>query len=210
MKYFKYAFLVLIIIFVTGCSNIKQESLTNILKETNISTNLSNTYRVGYKYYLPSGLKVYKSHDYNELLRDDRYNYYLYVDVVSYYNRVAVNYQLNRNVYYSEVLENGYLEITMLNDDKYLIEIMDNYAKIEVIVDKHDINRSVTYAAIVLSSIEYKYDVLDNMMRENLLNSSEIEFDIFKTINTESNFSIYEAEYGQYDETEIKDTDLIE
>lgn len=34
----------------------------------------------------------------------------------------------------------GYVEVNLLKNDKYLVEIMYNYAKIEVIVDKSNLN----------------------------------------------------------------------
>ena len=110
---------------------------------------LYNVHYSGYKYYLPQGLNVNSSKKYNEILNDDKYKYYLYVDLVSYLKKTELSYKVNENAYLSMTLDDkGYLEINEKND-KYLIEIMYNYAKIEVIVEKEDINKCVTNALIV-------------------------------------------------------------
>ena len=84
-------FSLLICLFLTGCKSVQKMSLEDIINkkvERNVET--YNTYRKGYKYYLPSGLGVVESTDYNEVLRDDMYRYYLYIDAVSYFNKVIV------------------------------------------------------------------------------------------------------------------------
>ena len=58
---------------------------------------------------------------------------------------------------------------------------MYNYAKIEVIIDEDRINDVVSYAMIVLSSIKYNDEIINNLMGENVLDYKEIDFDIFKT-----------------------------
>ena len=45
-------------------------------------------------------LKVY-SNLYNEILKDQKYEYYLYVDVVSYYHKTNFSYSINDDAYYS-------------------------------------------------------------------------------------------------------------
>lgn len=209
MKKVKYLIIILAIVFITGCTNINKTDYKKLINDIGQGMRLTNTSRKGYKYYVPKGIKIINVKDYNEILRDDNYTYYLYVDVVSFYNGVKCEYIENKNAYYSLKLDNGYLEINKLENDKYLIEIMDNYAKIEVIVDGNYLKKAVTFSEIILSSIEYKYNVLDSLMKEEMLNSSEIEFDIFKTISSDASFSVYEEEYNQYEET-VKDSDMIE
>ena len=201
----------IVALFLTGCANIHNLSYSEIISETSNSKDLSNVTRKGYKYYVPKGIKIVNNKDYNEILMDQDNTYYLYIDVVSYYHNVKADYHVNNKVYYSQKLNNGYLEINELDNKKYLIEIMDNYAKIEVIVDKKNIKKALAYSNILINSVEYKYDVLDGMMKDDSFNTSEIEFNIFKTISSDSNFAVYEQEYGQYKEDDsIKDSDLIE
>ena len=199
------------VLFVSGCSSINNMNYDEIINKTKNHSTLANVTRNGYKYYIPKGIKLLNNKDFNEILMDQDNIYYLYIDVVSYYNNVKFDYKINKNAYYSQKLNNGYLEINKVEGNKYLIEIMDNYAKIEVIVNKKNIKKALAYSNVLISSVNYRYDVLDNMMKDDSFNTSEIEFNIFKTITSESDFAIYEAEYGQYNETnDVKDSDLIE
>lgn len=80
--------LIIICLFlVTGCTNVNKLSYEDIIG--NISTRKSNpnTYRTGYSYYLPRGMRVSDSTLYNETITNAKYNYYLYVDIVSYYKK---------------------------------------------------------------------------------------------------------------------------
>jgi hypothetical protein len=90
---------------------------------------------------------------------------------------------------------------------------MYNYAKIEVIVDKDDINKAVTNSLIVLSTIKYNKDIIKNMMDEDILSFNEETFSIFNTNGKDSNFLEYVQEYGNYEGTddndEVHDYDLV-
>lgn len=201
---------------ITGCSNINNSNMDDLIKEIKTSKlNLSNQTRSGYRYYLPTTLGFKKITDFNENLSDGKYNYYLYVDLVSYYNEVKFNYQINSSSYLSKIIENdklnGYLEINVKNN-KYLIEIMDNYAKIEVIVDKEDINKAVANSMILLSTIKYNKNIIRNMLEENNTKTGEETLNIFKTSGKESNYLEYLQEYGNYESNQddkIPDYDLI-
>ena len=101
----------------------------------------------------------------------------------------------------------GYLEINLVSNNRYLIEIMYNYAKIEVIVDEKNINSAINNAIILLSSVEYNNEILEKTVGENVLTSKEIEFNIFETKKQESNFLEVESNNIYVEETE--DPDLI-
>ena len=199
----------------SGCTSVSQESLDHILATGMTSNiNITNVYRTGYKYYLPKGMKNITSHDYNEVIHSDRYAYYLYVDVVSYFNKVREEYQENKDMYYSKALYKGnyfgYLQIKSLEDDKYFVEIMYNYAKIEVIVTEEDIKESLAYAIAILESITYNDTVLGSLMGDNVLNSNELEFNIFETAKSESNYLELVEQYDQYnDNDEVPDMYFI-
>lgn len=205
----------IILVGLTGCTKINNLSLDQIVNNTiETKVKLSNQYRTGYKYYLPRGLSVINQSDYNEKLNTDRYSYYLYVDVVSYYNKVKSEFKVNNSAYYSKAIKHdknfGYLEIKPIND-KYLVEIMYNYAKIEVIVKKKDINTTVANAITLLNSIQYNNNIIENVMGENVLQFKETELNIFETKKAESNYINYEEMYGQYnEEDDVHDSDLIE
>ena len=150
--------IVVLCILVCGCVDINKSSIDKILTDSlNSELKFYNTSRNGYKYYIPKGVKTLEKNDYNELLSDGTYKYYMYVDVLSYYNKVSFDYIKKTNVYYSNVLKNddkfGYLEIKKMKNEKYLIEIMYNYAKIEVMVEESDINKTIANAISILSSV---------------------------------------------------------
>lgn len=211
----KVIILCIFIICLSGCTSTKEESLENILAygmTSNVS--ITNVYRTGYKYYLPRGMKNITSQDYNEVIYSDQYAYYMYVDVVSYFNSVREEYEENEEYYYSKALFKGnlfgYLQIKSLEEDKYFVEIMYNYAKIEVIVDKENIPNILLYGMSILSSISYQDEVLANLMGEDALKANEVVYNIFESAETESEYLQIVEEYGQYEEKdEIVDPDFI-
>ena len=182
----KFLLLIGVLFLVTGCKTIHNMSIEEIINYTSSSTlNIANEYRTGYKYYLPGGVGVENQNNYNETLVRQDYKMYFYVDVISYYNKVVKKYEVNKSAYYSKEINNddkfGYIEINKYDNDYFLLEIMYNYAKIEVIIDEDRINDVVSYAMIVLSSIKYNDEIINNLMGENVLDYKEIDFDIFKT-----------------------------
>ena len=207
--------LLLIIFFSCGCTSIQNESYENIidsaLRNTIRTTNIT---RAGYKYYLPQGMRLIEYEGSNEIISHNNDTYYLYVDYVSYYNKVVEEYEEKTDVVYSKALKNGdsfgYIEIKNTSNDKYFIEIMYNYAKIEVIVEKESANEAVAYAMSILTSINYQDTVLIGLMGEDVLTSNEVEHNIFETAQTESGYLEIVEEYGQYEEdSETVDPDFI-
>lgn len=211
----KVILLFVLMLCLSGCTSISDESIDNILAQGMTSNiDITNVYRTGYKYYLPKGMKNITSHDYNEVIYSDQYAYYMYVDVVSYFNKVREEYEENESFYYSKALYKGnyfgYLQIKTLEDDKYFVEIMYNYAKIEVIVTEKDIKESVAYAIAILESVTYNDTVLGSLMGDNILSSNELEFNIFDTAKTESNYLEIVEQYDQYkDNEDVPDMDFI-
>ena len=201
--------LVITLLLLCGCTNINNASVQDITKEVlGSKINSYNEYRTGYKYYLPQGLNVNSSKKYNEILNDDKYKYYLYVDLVSYLKKTELSYKVNENAYLSMTLDDkGYLEINEKND-KYLIEIMYNYAKIEVIVDKRYCNEAMLSIINILKSVEYNDSIIANLMGDDILNFSEEEFNIFNTKGSESNYLTIDNNYKE-EEEKIPDPDLI-
>ncbi len=216
MKKFLILISLLVCLVLTGCTAIQDTKLEDIINnEIDRNVNVYNKYRKGYKYYLPSGLGVIENTDYNEVLREGNYRYYLYVDAVSYYNKVIDTYEANDKAYVSMPINHnikyGYLEITETDNDKYFIEIMYNYAKIEVIVKKRDINVAVANSLSILTSIHFNDNILKTLLGDESKQLSEFEFNIFETTTTskESDFlQALEDEEQDYEE-EIHDSDLI-
>ena len=202
------------ILILSGCSNIQSKDYDTLINEAASSKyDIINTYRTGYKYYTPGNMAVSNILDYNETLEDSSHKYYFYVDVVSYYNRVIENYEVNPNAYYSKVInyqdKYGYIEINKWKNGKYLLEIMYNYAKIEVIVEESFLKEAISYAMVILASVKYNNNVLENIVGENVLTSKEIEFNIFETKKSESNFLKVSEEDIYEDNDTVKDPDLV-
>ena len=210
----KFLVVLIAILILSGCSNIQSKDYDTLINEAASSKyDIVNTYRTGYKYYAPGNMDISNILDYNETLEDSSHKYYFYVDVVSYYNRVIENYEVNPEAYYSKVInyqdKYGYIEINKWKNGKYLLEIMYNYAKIEVIVEESFLKEAVSYAMVILASVKYNNNVLENIVGENVLTSKEIEFNIFETKKSESNFLKVSEEDIYDDDDTVKDPDLV-
>ena len=207
----------LICLFVTGCKSVQDMTLEEIInKKVNRSVETYNTYRKGYKYFLPSGLGVVESTDYNEVLRDENYRYYLYIDAVSYFNKVIETYEVSEEAYVSMPInyniKYGYLEITRKDEDKYFIEIMYNYAKIEVIVKEKDINVVVSNSMNILSSIKFNDNILKTLLGDETSQLNEFEFNIFETTTTSTESDYLQAldkDNAEAEKDYVHDSDLI-
>lgn len=205
----------LLVCLLCGCTSIQEMSLEDIVNNgTGSKIEVYNNYRKGYKYNVPKGLAVVDNSLYNEVLASNKYSYYLYVDAVSYYNKVIEKYNVDNNAYVSMPIsyedQYGYLEINVLSNKKYFIEIMYNYAKIEVIVKEEDIKLAVANAISVLSSVSFSDKILSNLLDEETAQFKEYGFNIFETKKTESSIleSINSSEYEEDDG--VYDIDLID
>ena len=204
-----------ICIFLCGCTPVEEMSIEEVIEQgTNSSVSIYNKYRKGYKYYLPRSVKVKNSFDYNEVLYSGSNMYYLYVDAVSYYNQVIETYNVNESSYVSLPIsyedKYGYLEINELKSGKYFIEIMYNYAKIEVIVKKEDIKVTLVNCMSILKSIRFNDEVLKSLLDEETSQFREFEFNIFETATTTESEYLEAIDSSIYvEEEDIYDSDLI-
>lgn len=209
----KILLIISMLFLLTGCVNINNLDYKTII-ETNIDKNINNKYynqyHDGYKYYLPKYMNVKNKYDLNEKINGKDYTYYLYIDLISYYNNINNKSEAN-NSYISYAFnkdgKNGYLEVTQ-SDSKYLVEIMYNYAKIEVRVDKIHINEAINNGIIILSTIKYDKDIIKNNLGKSGLNNKEEELNIFENNSKKENFLDIIEEYDTYDE-DIPDYDVI-
>ena len=131
-------------LFLVGCTMVEDMSYKDIINIFNSNPKRANISRRGYKYYLPNSMESINRGDYYEILKLKKSYYYLYVDMISYINKLENQYEIDSKAKYSELItigdKYGYLEINLLENEKYLIEIMYNYAKIEVMVNEDSIN----------------------------------------------------------------------
>ncbi len=200
-----------LVIFLTGCTSINTSSIDSILNEALSSTlKITNTQRNGYSYYLPRGLILKNTKSFNEKLEDDLYQYYLYVDVVSYNNKTKFKYTLNNKAYFSSSLENngkfGYVEINNYKNNQYLIEIMYNYAKIEVVVYEKDIKNVLANAMTIISSVSYNDNIIINYLASSSFEGNEEVFNIFEIVGRKDFLQVTDEETQ---EEEIRDPDFI-
>lgn len=207
--------IILSLILLTGCVSINKSDYKEIIDNTIKSNrNIYNTYRNGYKFYLPKCMHISDSTEYNEIISSDNNNYYLYIDVISYLEKRENIYKKKADgvIYdqaFSEGKKSGYIEI-IEKENKYLVEIIYNYAKIEVIVGEKDLKSAVANSMIILSSIYYNENILNNVSRENVLSYNEENIDIFNTEGKEeSHFLTYDPTIYDETDTEIPDYDLI-
>ena len=208
----KIILIIIILVSTAGCTNINKLSYDDIVNNITTMSTKDNIYRTGYSYYLPRGMKVADSTLYNEVIEDANSKYYLYVDVVSFYKKITKEYEINNNAIYSSKINYndkfGYVEVNLLKNDKYLVEIMYNYAKIEVIVDKSKCKEAMLSIINILKSVEYNDSIIANLMGDDILNFNEEEFNIFNTKGSESNYLTVDNDYKE-EEEKIFDPDLI-
>ena len=200
-----------ILLILTGCSSIESSSIDTIINSgLNSRVDTTNENRMGYRYYLPRGLAVKSSKDFNEIISDQKYLYYLYVDIVSFNSKVGFTYHANQDAYYSSSLtyqgKTGYIEINNYESNQYLIEIMYNYAKIEVVAYESDIKKVVAYAMSILSSVTYNDSVIENYLGDDVFLSSEEAYDIFEIVGSD-NYLEFTEDVEETDE--IRDPDYI-
>lgn len=214
-RFFKYLFCLSIILLLSGCSIVyinKQsidEIIDTILKE---DSKLKTVSLEGYSYYLPQGVNLKSSRNLNSVLYYNHSKMYLYVDLVSYYHKVENTYVEN-SAYYSRKIDindkSGYLEINQL-DEKYFIEYVYNYSKLEAYVKKEDINKTVTVMSYILNSIKFNDSILNSIVGEGSINYNEETFNIFKSNGNDTNNFLDIIE--QYDDGRMnsKDEDILD
>lgn len=199
----------LILLFLTGCSKIDVDSeykdiVNNILSFNN---NNVNTASVGYKYYIPIGVNLVYDGEYNKKFKVKDTNIVLYVDIISYYYKNTLNYELdsNTNNYYYSKINDGYMVINNSGEDEYFLKIVYNYAKVEAYVKKEYLIDVISYSTIILNSIKYNDNLISNLIENGQYSSNEIEYEIDKPDDSESKFSQYLQEYVVETDEEVID-----
>lgn len=217
----KLLILTLSILALTGCTNLSNASLDEITNTMLSSkSSLANTVFDGYKYYVPRGLRLVMKNDYNASFLDEYNNtYYLYIDIISYYNKEKLDYNTNKNAYFSKELnynnKEGYLEITKVKDSNYyFVEYMYNYGKIEAFVKEKELNSAIINMSSVLSSLKFNRTVLETIVGNKVLNYKEDTYDVMKpkgSTATKDTYLEYEEKYGIYEGYgDNKEEDIIE
>lgn len=206
----------IVLLLMTGCSIKKLddkdfESNMDILLSEKVSN--SNVNFEGYKYYVPEGLKFVNKEEYNAIFKDRfNNNYYLYVDVISYYHKIENTYKINQDAYYSKVInynnKTGYLEIIEYGS-KYYVEFMFNYAKIEILVDKDQLVNAMNNMCYILRSVKFNDKVLESLVGDNVLSYTEENFTLFDKTPTRND--VLEVTTGESERYKVaKDQEILD
>ena len=210
----KYLIIIIALFVLTGCTNINDLDYDGIVdKVLEEKSHKTNTFLEGYKLYLPEHMTMIGDLKGNDILYSYQDKYYLYVDLVSYYNKKQNKYNVEGLSYeYSKNIDNnglaGYVTVSK-SKGGYLVEVMYNYAKIEVITN--NVKTAIANSLLVLKNIEFNYKIIDSMIGSNALVYDSELFELLGPDTKDSNFLDYIKEYGEYDENDAKlDEDVIE
>ena len=215
MKLKKILIVILSIIILSGCTKIDDMSYDNIVNNIGNNIKKANVYRNGYKFYLPKGLSIKDASFNYAIISSLNYNYYIYFDLLAYNENSVVEFNSSDNVFYSKRLFfgniDGYIEIKKQENNQYLIEIMYNYAKIEVMVDEDQIKEALINSISILNSIKYDKITIENLLKDDNLNFTEEIFDMFEKVKKHTDVLNYTEVDENIEEVkeDIKDTDFL-
>lgn len=211
----KYFLILLLVLFcLTGCTIINKKTPDDVVSLSLNEVVKTNTAFKGFKLYVPTNMNVMNDTSENVVLTTNGDKYYLYVDLISYYNKVSNDYKINeeQEAFYSKILnddgKSGYVLITKY-DNKYFVEVMYNYAKIEVITNNY--KEALSKSLIILNNLEFNDKIIDSLVGKNILEYDEEKFNLLGPSGETTNF----LEWVSYDEEEenksgILDEDIID
>lgn len=193
----KIVLLLLVGLSLTGCTAVRintkdiDNTINVILSKNNT---LYNRVGKGYKYYVPRGVSYIDTVEFNDKLYSNGNYYYLYIDAISYFYQKEMNYEINDDAYYSREFDindkKGYLKIEK-KDNKYLINFYYNYARIQALVSKDDIEDVVLNATYILSTVKFNPEVIKLMLDDEFFTNKEEKYDIFESESEDNNFLNY-------------------
>lgn len=204
----KISIILLIMIFVTtGCTavRINTDSIDNIVSVVLSKKNtLYNRIGKGYKYYIPRGVSYIDTNELNDKLYSEGNYYYLYIDAVGYFYKNKIDYKEKNDIYYSKKIDGdkeGYLEINQVGN-KYLINFVYNYARIEAKVEKEDINKVVLNASYILSTVKFNDNIIELMLNEEYFTNKEEQYKEFSKDNNSNSEETEEKHFLEYNDDE--------
>lgn len=210
----KYVVLIVLLLLLTGCTNIYDQDYDSIINDALSSSKVKKNINLkGYKFYLPEGMNLIGDYEHNNILYSGGDKYYMYADLVSYYNKKQNKYEFDETKYeylkeFNNTKGDGYVIISKSKGGK-LVEVMYNYAKIEVVTN--DTKKAIANSLLVLKSIKYNYKTIDSMIGSNALVYDSEQFTLLGPSKNTENFLTYEEEYGVYDESkQTQDEDVID
>ena len=218
---YKKIIIIIALFLLTGCNTYNLDNMTledsvNLAIKSNAE--LYNVNNVGYRYYLPRGFVLEEDRENIQILKSEGIEYFLNVDLVSYYNKTEIARNIQDDLYEYVPITNGdktgFLEIVK-NNDYFLIKIVYNYAIIEAQVKEPEVQKSIINMGYIVSSIKYNDNVIKNKFGEDVLELHETTYQIFgpKKDEETKNYAYYLEQYNNYTgeiENTIKDPDVIE
>ena len=197
MKKWVSLLLVIFSLSLTGCTAVRIDTkdTDNIVDVVLSKDNkLYNHIGKGYKYYIPRGMSYIDTNEFNDKIYSDGKYYYLYIDAISYYHQKEIKKEKSENsIYYKEIKINdkkGYIDVKK-QDDKYLVEFMYNYARIESLVNKEDINNVILNSSYILSTVKFNNNVIKILLDEDYFKYKEEKFELFDKVEKNDNFLEY-------------------
>ncbi len=190
----KKGFVLLFALLLTACSvvRIDTSSLNNIVDVVLSKHNtLYNADGQGYKYYIPCGVTHIDTDDLMQTLYYKGEYYYLYVDIVSYYYKTNIKFKKSDDAYFYKKIKNknqeGYVEVTK-KDNLYYVNFYYNYARIESMVTKENLNNTILNASYILSTIQYDRHIIKTMLDDDYLKNKAGKYDLFTTDSKQETF----------------------
>lgn len=197
MKKWVSLLLVIFSLSLTGCTAVRIDTkdTDNIVDVVLSKDNkLYNHIGKGYKYYIPRGMTYIDTNEFNDKIYSDGKYYYLYIDAISYYHQKEIKKEKSENsIYFKEIKINdkkGYIDVKK-QDDKYLVEFMYNYARIESLVNKEDINNVILNSSYILSTVKFNNNVIKILLDEDYFKYKEEKFELFDKVEKNENFLEY-------------------
>lgn len=197
MKKWVSLLLVIFSLSLTGCTAVRIDTkdTDNIVDVVLSKDNkLYNHIGKGYKYYIPRGMSYIDTNEFNDKIYSDGKYYYLYIDAISYYHQKEIKKEKSENsIYFKEIKINdkkGYIDVKK-QDDKYLVEFMYNYARIESLVNKEDINNVILNSSYILSTVKFNNNVIKILLDEDYFKYKEEKFELFDKVEKNENFLEY-------------------
>lgn len=178
--------IILLCLFLTGCSvvRIDTSNVDNIVSVVlSKENNLYNRIGKGYKYYIPKGVSYMDTDELNDKLYSNGIYYYLYIDTVSYFHKLNIDYKEDNSLYYSKKIDgdkSGYLEIKK-EQDLYHITFVYNYARIEALADLKDINEVILNSSYILSTVKFNDNIVELSLNEDYFTNKEEQYTVFKS-----------------------------
>lgn len=206
----KILIILLILLTLTGCSTINKNTnyityISSVITNNNYNVNKTSK---GYKYFLPKGVSLIKDVDFNQKFKCYDTYIYLNADILSYYHKITPAIDNNEsNIYFRQFEKDnkiGYIKIKQENDN-FFVEILYNYAKIEVYTREEYLKNIITYSTIILTSIVYNDEIIESVVNENYFSSMETEYKISKPKVERETFEQYQEEYNTYNENILPD-----